>query len=72
MYPLLMEELARDRERALLKQAADRRLAAQALSTSARRWRGEAPGVGALRRVTGRALISLGNWVGGGVRSGAR
>ena len=36
MYPLLMEELARDRERALLRQAADRRLAAQASSASAR------------------------------------
>jgi len=69
MYALLIEELARDRERALLREAGERRLAAQA---AARPRGGEGPRVGALRRAAGRALVSLGNRVGGGVGSEAR
>ena len=69
MYPLLIEELARERERALLRQAGERRLAAQATA----RWRiREGRAVGVLRRAAGRALISVGNRVAGGVRSEAR
>jgi hypothetical protein len=69
MYPLLIEELARERERALLREAGERRLAAQ---VAARRRSQEGPAVGVLRRVVGRVLISVGNRVAGGVRSEAR
>jgi len=69
MYPLLIEELARERERAMLREAGERRLAAQ---VAARRRSVEGPAVGVLRRAAGRALISVGNRVAGGVRSEAR
>lgn len=69
MYGLLIEDLARERERDLLREAAERRLAGCAAS---RHRRVEERTVGRLRRAAGRALVAVGNRVGGGVRSGAR
>lgn len=67
MFSLLMEELARDRDRARLTEANVRRLvssgrAAAAVRQSPRR---ETPLVGTLRRAAGRRFIEFGAWLAG-------
>lgn len=69
MYALMIEELARERERSLLREAGERRLAAQAV---ARRRGTERRMVGPLRRSAGRALMAVGSRVAGEARGGAR
>jgi hypothetical protein len=64
MFPLMMEELARDRERALHREAAARSLVARA--GERRRTVRPAPArVGAVRRAVGRLLIVVGARVAG-------
>lgn len=69
MYTLLIEDLARARERAQFREAGERRLAAQ---VAARECGAGRVTVGLLRRAAGRALIAMGSRVAGEARGGAR
>ena len=67
MFSLLMEELARDRDRARLTEAGARRLASagRAAATVRHSPRRETPVVGVLRRAAGRRFIEFGAWLAG-------
>lgn len=67
MFSLLMEELARDRDRARLTEAGARRLVSATRAAADLRPRGhhQEPAVGAFRRVAGRRLIEFGAWLAG-------
>jgi len=67
MFILLMEELARARDRARLSEARARRLVSAPHTAADLRPRAyqEEPAVGAFRRMTGRRLIEFGAWLAG-------